>query len=113
MTPERAFSRFNLNKDEMQAIMSGLGSALPASPRQVHPDMSYPVPGMSSCPFPRDDEVNKCDREAKYRTIDGSCNNMQHPLWGKSFRAVHRFLPPDYGDGTSQSSRPRERQGRG
>lgn len=26
----------------------------------------------------------------KYRTIDGSCNNLQHPLWGSSLSAFRR-----------------------
>ena len=28
----------------------------------------------------------------KYRTIDGSCNNVQHPKWGMAFTAQERFI---------------------
>ncbi|KAL4231588.1 heme binding [Mactra antiquata] len=42
-----------------------------------------------------------CDVKALYRTIDGSCNNRQHPTWGMSDRDQLRFLPPDYDDGIS------------
>jgi hypothetical protein len=28
-----------------------------------------------------------------YRTIDGSCNNAQHPTWGMAFTAQERFIP--------------------
>nr|BAA83376.1 BbTPO [Branchiostoma belcheri] len=32
----------------------------------------------------------------KYRTIDGTCNNRDNPLWGSSLTPFHRFLPPIY-----------------
>ena len=37
---------------------------------------------------------------SKYRSQDGSCNNLQNPLsWGVSNTPFRRVLPPDYGDG--------------
>ena len=91
--------RFDLNKDEITEVISGIGSALPINPYKVSPDMDYPVPTMSACPFPKNDENNLCDVSARYRSYDGSCNNLRRPLWGKSFRALARFLPADYCDG--------------
>ncbi|CAG9796840.1 unnamed protein product [Diatraea saccharalis] len=39
---------------------------------------------------------------SKYRTQDGSCNNLEHPYrWGVSRTPFRRALPPDYGDGIS------------
>lgn len=39
---------------------------------------------------------------SKYRTIDGTCNNLQYPLsWGVSKTPFRRVLAADYGDGIS------------
>ncbi|EEB18896.1 Thyroid peroxidase precursor, putative [Pediculus humanus corporis] len=37
----------------------------------------------------------------KYRTIDGTCNNMKHPMWGASLTGFDRILSPVYEDGFS------------
>ncbi|KAL8579057.1 hypothetical protein ACOMHN_035996 [Nucella lapillus] len=42
-----------------------------------------------------------CDREAKYRSLDGSCNNRRHPLWGAAGQPYLRLIPPHYHDGIS------------
>ena len=34
-----------------------------------------------------------------YRTFDGSCNNLAHPVWGKSWQPQARQLPSQYHDG--------------
>ncbi|KAF8782735.1 Chorion peroxidase like protein [Argiope bruennichi] len=34
----------------------------------------------------------------KYRTSDGSCNNLRHPEWGKAFHTYARVVPPRYAD---------------
>ncbi|MDI9336577.1 MAG: peroxidase family protein, partial [Gammaproteobacteria bacterium] len=36
-----------------------------------------------------------------YRSIDGTCNNLQNPLWGAATTAFRRILPPYYEDGIS------------
>ncbi|XP_013422154.2 chorion peroxidase-like [Lingula anatina] len=50
------------------------------------------------CPF---DLQRRCDQRAKYRSFDGSCNNLKKPNWGKSFEPFKRFLHPMYEDGRS------------
>ncbi|XP_014486409.1 PREDICTED: peroxidasin homolog [Dinoponera quadriceps] len=37
----------------------------------------------------------------KYRTIDGSCNNLRHPTWGSSHTGFRRVLQPVYENGFS------------
>lgn len=44
------------------------------------------------------DSFQKC-RRSKYRTADGSCNNVVNPEWGKAFTPFNRLISPDYGDG--------------
>ncbi|GBM07928.1 Chorion peroxidase [Araneus ventricosus] len=39
----------------------------------------------------------------KYRTSDGSCNNLRHPEWGKAFHTYARVLPPRYADGINEA----------
>ncbi|XP_064601255.1 thyroid peroxidase-like [Liolophura sinensis] len=40
-----------------------------------------------------------CDPNAIYRTVDGTCNNLAHPLWGSAYIPLARDLPAFYGRG--------------
>lgn len=48
------------------------------------------------CPF---NQTIKCNLHVRYRKIDGSCNNLQVPLIGKSNTPFKRYLLPMYEDG--------------
>lgn len=41
----------------------------------------------------------KCDKNARFRSLDGTCNNLFHKTYGASFIPFRRMLPPKYGDG--------------
>ena len=40
-----------------------------------------------------------CNRYARFRTFDGTCNNLQRPTDGAAGTAFGRLLPPAYDDG--------------
>ncbi|XP_015374036.1 PREDICTED: peroxidase-like [Diuraphis noxia] len=44
----------------------------------------------------------KCDPNAPFRTIDGSCNNLNFPVWGQTNIANTRIIDANYSDGKSQ-----------
>ncbi|XP_015127264.1 peroxidasin homolog [Diachasma alloeum] len=47
----------------------------------------------------------KCNNlcfHSKYRTIDGTCNNLKHTTWGSSYTGFRRILQPIYENGFSQ-----------
>ncbi|KAF2900909.1 hypothetical protein ILUMI_05314, partial [Ignelater luminosus] len=44
-------------------------------------------------------------QNSKYRSYDGSCNNLRNPTWGTPQTPYSRLLPPIYGDGISQPTR--------
>ncbi|KAG8035072.1 hypothetical protein G9C98_001562 [Cotesia typhae] len=43
-----------------------------------------------------------CTQKLPYRTIDGSCNNLENPGWGMANTRYARLLPPIYSDGIWQ-----------
>lgn len=52
----------------------------------LRPDVCYNVNGLT------------CDPSARYRTVGGTCNNLQNPKVGAQFSAYSRLVPADYHD---------------
>ena len=91
--------RFNLERDQMQEVFNNVNSLLNPWSGTFHPDQILDAPNIDQCPFPtKAEQMSTCNPGQRYRTIDGSCNNLENPLWGKSFRPMGRFLPAEYGD---------------
>lgn len=55
-----------------------------------------PVAGEQICPA----QAPPCQR-SKYRSLDGSCNNLQNPLWGVANNRYSRLLTAKYADGVA------------
>jgi hypothetical protein len=49
------------------------------------------------CPF-KQQQQTKCDPQFPYRSLDGSCNNLNNFWWGRAESPFKRFLDPDYSD---------------
>ena len=47
---------------------------------------------IATCPVPK----VSC-KDSKYRSFDGTCNNLANPLFGSHNTPYKRFLPPAYG----------------
>ena len=50
------------------------------------------------CPF---NPSLTCNTSSKYQTFDGTCNNLNNPLYGAMNTPYKRFLTPVYGDGSN------------
>ena len=48
-----------------------------------------------------------CESYHPYRSADGSCNNLENPLWGAANTAFQRTLLPQYSDGCGDQGCPR------
>jgi len=87
-----------LSPEDALSVLQSMGSPLPANSQLVGADsVSVRPPEPGSCPWP----VYRCNVDQKYRSWDGSCNNLADPIRGRSFTPLARYLPPQYADGTS------------
>ncbi|XP_047500198.1 chorion peroxidase-like [Penaeus chinensis] len=53
---------------------------------------------------------SSCEAFRYYRSSNGTCNNLDNPLWGSTFRPFRRVAPPDYGNGVSSLRLAKDRQ---
>jgi len=60
------------------------------------------------CPF-QNSRQPSCNRNDKFRTVDGSCNNLDNPLWGMSMTPMQRIAKAEYAE---QSTPRRAKSGR-
>ncbi|XP_075856627.1 peroxidasin homolog isoform X2 [Microcebus murinus] len=66
----------------------------------VSPQYLHLIANLSGCTAHR--RVNNCSDmcfHQRYRTHDGTCNNLQHPMWGASLTAFERLLKAVYENG--------------
>ncbi|XP_042893245.1 peroxidase-like isoform X1 [Penaeus japonicus] len=49
-----------------------------------------------------------CEAYRRYRSIDGTCNNVNNALWGATMTPLLRYLPPFYDDGVSAFRKARD-----
>ena len=50
---------------------------------------------------PEQSQKINCDRTTPFRTIDGTCNNLQNPTFGAVNTQFNRLIAADYGDSIS------------
>ncbi|XP_064860344.1 peroxidasin homolog isoform X2 [Oncorhynchus nerka] len=66
----------------------------------VSPHFLEVIANLSGCTAHR--RINNCSDicfHQKYRSHDGTCNNLQHPMWGASLTAFQRLLKSVYDNG--------------
>ncbi|KAK3609599.1 hypothetical protein CHS0354_038598 [Potamilus streckersoni] len=70
------------------------------SVQNIEQQLSRPIP-ILKCPF---SNVPDCSHAAtsRYRSIDGSCNNLDNGLWGRSFTPFERMIPAHYDNGVDE-----------
>lgn len=89
-----------MSGEEMMQAMhkSGIHGLLQPTEQVYQPDTVMPVPAdVDYCPYP---QQLACDTQHNLiRTIDGSCNNLDQPLIGRSMTPFRRLLPAKYADG--------------
>ncbi|CAH1796651.1 unnamed protein product [Owenia fusiformis] len=98
---ERIMDKFSYTKTQIQEVFRTVTGPLlraqPEPPRRQ--DGGRRPPMRESCPY----QQTLCNSSDTYRSLDGTCNNLNHGLWGSAFTPFTRLLLPDYADGYNKS----------
>ena len=78
-----------------QELLAGLPKPLKKYTTIAQPDQKLSAPEPGTCPW----QEYECPTDDVYRTMDGSCNNLANPLWGRKETPLRRELPAKYNDG--------------
>ena len=76
------------------------------SSEQLQQDLKFPT--NAEAQISGNQTMRTLDKETfdslfvRYRTPDGSCNNLKKPIWGQANTALQRVLFPVYDDGVSR-----------
>lgn len=108
--PRRVRERFRPEKMTLRALVSAIRGAYPrviiifiVSGRAESQAAGAMVTGAQSVALQNVADVCltsiPCNPRARYRSFDGSCNNLQQPGWGSVNTALVRLLPAAYQDG--------------
>ena len=63
---------------------------------------TLPQSDLEVCPFTDPSQTPKCNADLKYRTVNGSCNNLEKPFFGMSFTPLARVLDSAFEDGIQE-----------
>ena len=66
---------------------------------------------LQDCPFTDPLQQPKCNATSIYRTINGECNNLKKPFYGRSFTPLARVLDSAFEDGI-QAMRSKAKSGK-
>ncbi|XP_071637143.1 uncharacterized protein [Temnothorax longispinosus] len=114
--PARYVAAFNDQSEEARDLARFGYAALQGTTMflKKFPNTSLELPLSRSRPTQRTSLEQQCPRRdpprcprasLRYRTSDGSCNNLQNLWWGSAMSAMRRFLPPEYDDGVQSIRR--------
>ena len=63
---------------------------------------TLPQSDLEVCEFTDPAQTPKCKADLKYRTVNGECNNLEKPFFGRSFTPLARVLDSAFEDGIQE-----------
>lgn len=94
-----------INVHRGNQVSGGFDFSRPPPPAQQPSIPQLPIPQPPAPPTTQDPSTLGCGTpplgcpNTKYRSLDGSCNNLQNPIWGTPNTRYNRLLPANYADG--------------